>query len=104
LFKKIVFLLAGLILAVTPAFAEAPAVFAKCVKCHGQPGKGGTRAAPDLSGSKLSLAQFSKQIKKGSKWKTREMKRPMYRWKKMPAQLNLSDEEIEKLYQYIQAN
>ena len=104
LLKRISFLPVALILAVAPAWAEAPVVFEKCVKCHGQPGSGGTRAAPDLSESGLTQEQFRKQIKRGSKWKTREMKHPRYRWKKMPAQRNLSDEEIERLYQYLLFN
>lgn len=85
----------------TPSFANAPAAFQKCVKCHGKPGGGGTRAAPDLAESKLNHEQFIKQIKKGSRWKTRDMKHPRYRWKKMPAQRNLSDEQVELLYKYI---
>lgn len=101
LFKGISFLLVALFASVAPAWAEAPAVFKKCVKCHGQLGKGFTRAAPDLAESHLTPEQFTKQIRKGSKWKTRDMKHPRYRWKKMPSQRNLSDEEIKRLYKYI---
>lgn len=104
LLKEICLSLAAVFAAVAPVWAVAPVVFKKCVQCHGELGKGGTRAAPDLSEGYLTPEQFRKQMKKGSKWKTRDMKHPRYRWKKMPAQRNLSDEEIERLYKYIVSN
>ena len=89
----------------TPEYEKGKKLYEEnCVKCHGKLGNGGTRAAPDLAESKLNPGQFRKQIKKGSKWKTRDMKHPRYRWKKMPAQRNLSDEEIERLDKYILSN
>lgn len=73
----------------------------RCKNCHGSPGWGGTRTAPDLADTKLTFEQFEKQIKYGSNWEGKPPKRRRYRYKKMPPQLNLSESEMKSLYSYI---
>jgi len=97
-------LMAAAVVAISPAPARpatAPAVFTRCVKCHGQPGAGGTRAAPDLAETRMNPEQFAIQVRKGSKWPDRPPKHPRYRRKEMPAQLGVTGEQIEDIYRYL---
>jgi len=80
-----------------------PKVFTKCVKCHGEVGQGGTRAAPDLATTRMTFKQFKTQVRHGSGWKNRPPKNPRYRWKKMPAQIGVDDTDLEKIYSFIKS-
>ncbi len=87
-----------------PKVTEAPKepkAYKRCAKCHGEPGAGGTRAAPDLKISEYSLAQFKMQVQNGSNWEGRPPKKQQYRKKKMPAQRTVKEEDIETIYKYI---
>lgn len=89
---------------VAPVFASSPPppkIYQKCYKCHGAPGDGGTKQAPDLAASKLDYVQFKKQVKEGSTWKGKPKRKWKYRHKKMPAQLGLTKIELQQLYVYI---
>lgn len=82
---------------------DRPVSYRKCVTCHGEPGGGGTMAAPDLAGMELDFGQFKKQLLKGSDWEGKPPKKWKYRWKKMPPQVGLSEEQIRALFEYIKS-
>ena len=58
---------------------------ADCAYCHGDKGEGGL--GPDLAGRKLTLAQFTRAVRKP--------------WGIMPAYPNLSDEAIQGVWEYL---
>jgi len=99
--KSVTFVLVFLLALGARAEASAPAAYKKCRNCHGTPGGGGTKAAPDLAESELSFEQFRNQALNGSEWEGKPPKNWKYRWKKMPPQVGLSDSDLKALYEYI---
>lgn len=79
----------------------APTAYKKCRVCHGAPGEGGTRHAPDLAESRMTPEQFRTQVAKGSKWDGKPPKIPAYKYKKMPAQIGVSDADVERIYNFV---
>lgn len=79
----------------------APSAYKKCKVCHGNPGEGGTRHAPDLAASGMTLKQFKTQVAKGSRWDGKPPKNPEYRYKKMPAQIGVSETDVERIYNFV---
>lgn len=79
----------------------APAAYKKCRTCHGVPGGGGTPHAPDLAEPRLTLDQFKTQVAKGSRWDGKPPKIPEYKYKKMPAQIGVSEADVERIYNFV---
>jgi len=80
---------------------RAPEAYSRCEKCHGMPGGGRQKGGPDLAGSTTDLEVFSRQVKLGSRWKNVGAKKPGYKWKEMPPQTGVSDEDIKAIFKFI---
>ncbi|HJM82619.1 MAG TPA: cytochrome c [Nitrospinota bacterium] len=85
------------------SWAQIPHVYGKCISCHGIPGKGNTKIAPDLADSSYTLEQMKMQVYKGSNWQNKPREKMRYRKKKMPAITKINDEEIEAIYKYVRS-
>ena len=82
---------------------RAPEAYSRCEKCHGMPGGGNQKGGPDLAKSTTDLEVFSKQVKLGSRWKEKDDKKSSYKWKEMPPQTGVSDEDIKRIFKFVHA-
>ncbi len=89
------------IVLVTPTAGLTMESYQTCIKCHDEPGEGGSQFAPDLSETKYSLEQFTKQVMNGSKWAGKPVRKWKYRKREMPGVVGLDEKEVRLLYDYI---
>ncbi len=104
MYKTIFFTLLTFSFLATPLMAaDMPPAYKKCKSCHGLPGGGGKKNGPDLANSKMTLEQYVKQVKTGSKWEGRPPKMKGFEKKKMRGSKKLTNEQIKEIYDYIKA-
>ncbi|MBI4827915.1 MAG: c-type cytochrome [Nitrospinae bacterium] len=100
--KRLAALAAALVLASCADKAAAPVAYAKCKPCHGVPGAGGTKMAPDLLESSYTLEQFTMQAQSGSQWEGKPAKHQSYRTKSMPPRPEVTQEDTDAIFRYVQ--
>ncbi|MDH4184911.1 MAG: cytochrome c [Nitrospinota bacterium] len=95
--------MAAIWLAGCPGGAKAPEAYSRCVKCHGLPGGGHQKGGPDLAESTLGEEDFARQVTLGSRWKEKDGRISQYKWKEMPPQTGVSDQDIKRIYKFIRS-
>ena len=101
--NRLAALAAALVLVSCADAKPPPEAFAKCKPCHGLPGAGGTKMAPDLAESAYTPGQFASQVKLGSQWEGKPAKHSSYRAKTMPPRPDVTQADVDAIYQYVQA-
>ncbi|VAX25819.1 hypothetical protein MNBD_NITROSPINAE02-1834 [hydrothermal vent metagenome] len=81
---------------------DVPEAYKKrCIKCHGTPNGLKATVGPDLVKSEYTLDQFIMQVKNGSRWDKKPVRKDSFKRKKMPAQPMVTEAQIKEIFEYV---